>query len=76
MWAYDFVFDSCANRQQLNCHTVVDDWTREWLASDVADAIRSGRVVEVLSKLVSQRGTSRDMHSDNGPEFVASAILR
>ncbi|MFY1832064.1 IS3 family transposase [Myxococcus fulvus] len=76
VWAYDFVFDGCANGQQLTCLTVVDEWTRECLAIDVAGAIRSGRVVEVLSKLVSQRGAPRHLRSDNGPEFVSSAILR
>ena len=25
MWAYDFVFDACANGQQLKCLTVIDD---------------------------------------------------
>ena len=25
VWAYDFVFDSCANGQELECLTVVDD---------------------------------------------------
>jgi putative transposase len=76
VWAYDFVFDACANGQQLKCLTVVDEWTRECLALDVAGSIRSGRVVEVLSKLVSLRGAPRHLRSDNGPEFVSTAILR
>jgi putative transposase len=56
VWAYDFVFDGCANGQQLKCLTVIDEHTRECLAIDVAGSIRSGRVIEVLSKLVSQHG--------------------
>ena len=28
VWAFDFVFDSCANGQQLKCLTVVDVFTR------------------------------------------------
>src|SRR5260370_39160594 len=56
VWAYDFVFDACANGQQLKCLTVVDEFTRECLAIDVAGSIRSGRVIEVLSKLVSVHG--------------------
>jgi putative transposase len=36
VWAYDFVFDACANGQQLKCLTVVDEFTRECLAIDVA----------------------------------------
>lgn len=76
VWAYDFVFDSCANNQQLKCLTVVDEYTRECLAIDVAGSIRSGRVVEVLSRLISERGAPRTLRSDNGPEFVSNALLR
>ena len=76
MWAYDFVFDACANGQQLKCLTVVDEWTRECLAIDVGGSIRSGRVIEALSRLVSERGAPRHLRSDNGPEFVAKAVLR
>ncbi len=49
MWAYDFVFDSCANGQQLKCLTVVHEFTHESLAIDVAGSIRSKRVIEVLT---------------------------
>ena len=40
VWAYDFVFDACANGQQLKCLTVIDEFTREALAIDVAGSIR------------------------------------
>ena len=43
VWAYDFLFDACANGQQLKCLTVIDEYTRECLAIDVAGSIRSGR---------------------------------
>ena len=76
VWAYDFVFDTCANRHTLKCLTIIDGWTRECLAIDVAGGIRSGRVIEVLAQLVSLHGAPRYLRSDNGPEFVAAAILR
>ena len=76
VWAYDFVFDTCANGQQIKCLTIVDEWTREALAIDVAGSIRGPRVIEVLSKLVSLHGAPRYLRSDNGPEFVAAAVLR
>ena len=75
VWAYDFVFDACANGQQLKCLTVIDEFTRECLAIDVAGSLRSGRVIEVLSKLVSVRGAPTYLRSDNGPEFVSRAVL-
>lgn len=49
VWAYDFVFDACANGQQLKCLTVVDEWSRECLAIDVAGSIRSRQVIEALN---------------------------
>jgi putative transposase len=76
VWAYDFVFDTCADGRTLKCLTVIDEFTRECLAIDVAGGIRSGRVIEVLTQLVSVHGTPRYLRSDNGPEFVATAILR
>jgi putative transposase len=76
VWAYDFLFDACANGQQLKCLTVVDEFTRECLAIDVAGSIRSGRVIEVLSKLVSLHGSPKYLRSDNGPEFVSRAVLK
>jgi len=76
VWAYDFVFDTCADGRTLKCLTVIDEFTRECLAIDVAGGIRSGRVIEVLAQLVSVYGAPRYLRSDNGPEFVATAILR
>ena len=76
VWAYDFVFDACANGQQLKCLTVIDEHTRESLAIDVAGSIRSGRLIEVLTKLVSQHGAPKYLRSDNGPEFVSKAVLK
>ena len=76
VWAIDFVFDHCADGRQLKCLTIVDEWTRECLAIDVAGNIRSARVVEVLAKLVSVHGAPRYLRSDNGPEFVSKAVMR
>jgi len=74
VWSYDFVFDACANGQQLKCLTLIDEYTRECLAIDVAGSIRSNRVIELLSRLISQRGTPRYLRSDSGPEFVSRAL--
>jgi putative transposase len=75
VWAYDFVFDTTASGQQLKCLTVVDEYTRECLAIEVAGSLRSRRVIDTLSRLVSLHGAPLFMRSDNGPEFVSRAIL-
>ena len=76
VWAYDFVFDTCADGRSLKCLTIVDEFTRECLAINVAGRIRSRRVIDVLTRLVILHGAPRHLRSDNGPEFVASAVLR
>ena len=76
VWAYDFVFDTCADGRSLKCLTVVDEFTRECLAIDVAGSIRSGRVIDVLGQLVSLHGAPRYLRSDNGSEFIATVLLR
>jgi hypothetical protein len=68
-------FDACADGRQLKCLTVIDEWTRECLAIDVAAGIRTSRVINVLSRLVSLRGAPKYLRSDNGPEFIAKALL-
>jgi putative transposase len=76
VWAYDFVFDRCANGQTLKCLTVVDEYTRKCLAIDVAARIRSARVIDQLAQLISVHGAPRYIRSDNGGEFVSRAILK
>lgn len=76
VWCYDFVYDACANGQTLKCLTVVDEYTRECLAIDVAGSIRSDRVIEVLSRLMRIYGMPSTLRSDNGPEFVSGALLK
>jgi len=76
VWAYDFVFDRCANGQVLKCLTVVDEYTRQCLAIHVAGRLRSQRVIDELTRLVSLHGAPAYLRSDNGPEFVSRAILR
>jgi putative transposase len=76
VWSYDFIFDSCANGQQLKCLTLVDEFTRERLLIDVGCSIRSRRAIELLGKLLSKRGIPRYLRSDNGPEFVARTLAQ
>jgi putative transposase len=75
VWSYDFVHDACANGQKIKCLTIVDEYTRECLAIDVAGSIRSSRVIDMLSKLMRVHGMPKYLRSDNGPEFVSKALL-
>lgn len=61
-WAYDFVFDTCADGRTLKVLDGDDEFTRGCLAIDVAGGIRSGRVIEVLAQLVSVHGAALCAH--------------
>lgn len=76
VWAYDLVHDACANGQKIKCLTIIDEWTRESLAIDVASSIRSPRIIDVLARLISVHGAPKYIRLDNGPEFISMAILR
>lgn len=74
VWAYDFLHDRCANGQNLKCLTVVDEWTRECHAIEVASSIGADRVIAVLKRLCQEHGMPQVLRSDNGPEFIARAL--
>jgi transposase InsO family protein len=75
VWAYDFVADRTANGRPLKILTIVDEFSRECLAIDVARSIRSIDVLETLAGLFLERGAPEYLRSDNGPEMT-SALIR
>jgi len=74
IWAYDFVEDALADGTPLRILTVMDEFTREGLALDVARTTSAERVIGVLTALVGQHGAPANLRSDNGAEFVALAV--
>jgi putative transposase len=74
IWAYDFLEDALADGRKLYILTVMDEFTREGLALDVALATSAERVIGVLTALVAQHGAPGYLRSDNGAEFVATAV--
>jgi putative transposase len=74
VWTYDFVEDRCQQGTLLRILTVMDEFTREGLALEVATSIPAARVITVLERLVLAHGAPAFIRSDNGPEFVALAL--
>lgn len=58
----------------LRLLTIVDEYTRECLAIDVARQLTSEDVLERLSDLFVRRGVPQHVRSDNGSEFTAKAV--
>jgi transposase InsO family protein len=76
VWSYDFVEDRTERGRKLRMLVVIDEFTRESLAIEVAWSFTAQRVVEVLQYLFAVRGAPEHLRSDNGPEFVAQAVTR
>ncbi len=74
IWAYDFVEDALSDGRTLYILTVMDEFTREGLALDVAVRTSAERVIGVLTALIAQHGAPAALRSDNGAEFVATAV--
>jgi putative transposase len=74
VWSYDFVQARTRDGRAFRMLTVIDEFTRECLAIDVARALKADDVLERLSDLFVRRGVPGHIRSDNGPEFTATAV--
>jgi transposase InsO family protein len=74
VWAYDFVHARTKEGRPLRLLVIVDEYTRECLAIDVARRMTSDDVLERLSWLMATRGVPAHIRSDNGPECTAKAV--
>jgi putative transposase len=74
VWSYDFVEDRTHNGRKYRMLNIVDEFTRECLAIRVKRRLNSIDVIDLLSDLFVLRGVPGHIRSDNGPEFVATAV--
>jgi transposase InsO family protein len=74
VWSYDFVHARTRDGRAFRMLNIIDEYTRECLAIEVARKLRSEDVLEVLSGLFVTRGIPEHIRSDNGPEFTAKAV--
>ena len=74
VWSYDFVAETTRNGRPFRILNIVDEYTRECLASFVARRIRAQDVILVLADLFVERGLPEFIRSDNGPEFIATKL--
>ena len=76
VWSYDFVADRTQDGRPFRILNILDEYTRECLASVVARRIRSHDVLLILADLFLSRGIPTHIRSDNGPEFIARQLRR
>ena len=74
-WSLDFVHDQFGCGRRFRILDVVDDVTRECLASLPDTSISGRRVARELTTLIERRGKPGMIVSDNGTELTSNAIL-
>jgi putative transposase len=76
VWSYDFLVDRTEDGRQLKLLVVIDEFTRECLATEVGRTFTARDVMLTLQYLFAVRGAPEHVRSDNGPEFIAKELQR
>jgi putative transposase len=74
VWSYDFVLERTDGGRTFRILNVIDEYTRECLAARMKRHLDHENVQECLTELFCERGVPVHLRSDNGPEFIASAL--
>ena len=75
-WSLDFVSDAFEDGQGFRVLCIVDDCTREALATVVDRSLSGARMTRELDNLIRRRGQPDMIVSDNGTEMTSQAVLR
>lgn len=74
-WSLDFVHDQLATGRRLRVLNIVDDVTRQCLASVPDTSISGKRVIRALGALIAIRGKLGMIVSDHGTELTSNAVI-
>jgi putative transposase len=74
VWTYDFIADRTIDGGALKWLSLVDEYTRECLALAVGETVTGADVRRVLARVIGRRGAPTRIRSDNGSEFICSAL--
>jgi putative transposase len=75
-WSLDFVADALSDGRRFRILCIVDDFSRECLATVVDTSLGGVRVVRELERLATERALPQIVVSDNGIELTSGAVLR
>lgn len=74
-WSLDFVSDALVDGRRFRILCVIDDFSRECLATVVDNSLSGERVVRELDAIAERRGYPCMVVSDNGTELTSNAVL-
>jgi transposase InsO family protein len=74
VWSYDFVMERTAEGKGFRVLNVMDEFSRECLATIAERRLNSKHVLETLYELFISRRIPEHIRSDNGSEFIARSV--
>jgi putative transposase len=74
VWSWDFIFDTTEDGQTIKIVSIVDEFSRCCIDLNVNRKISSSKVLEALDLAWERFSPPKCIRSDNGPEFVATAV--
>ena len=74
VWSYDFIEDQTSDGRRLKMLPVLDEFSRQSLTIEVERHITAQDVIATLTYLFEIHGPPEYIRSDNGPEFIATAV--
>ena len=74
VWSWDSVHDQTEMGSPFRILTLIDEYTKQALATHVAWSIRAVDAITVIEAAIERYGLPEHLRSDNGPEFIAYAI--
>jgi len=74
VWSYDFVEDQTMDGRKIRWLNIIDESSRECLASSPRRSWRNNDVIEALADVMLLKGTPEYIRSDNGSEFIAKKL--
>ncbi|WP_210530516.1 IS3 family transposase [Rubellimicrobium arenae] len=74
VWSYDFVESRTHDGRKFRMLNLIDEFTRECLAIRISRKLQSTDVIDTLADQFILRGVPAHIRSDNGSEFIATAV--
>ena len=75
VWSMDFMHDQLSDGRSYRLFNVIDDFNREGLGIEVDFSLPAERVIRTLEQLIEWRGKPDAIRLDNGPEYIAQALV-
>jgi transposase InsO family protein len=74
VWSYDLMKDRTSDGRAFRILNIIDEYSRECLAIEVARSITADDVISILADLFVRLGLPEYIRSDNGSEFTAKSV--